>query len=165
MEVEKRKNKVTGFVKEWGWCFVLGVVLPLIVTSIFTKINVSGNSMLPTYHENEKLFLSKIGSIKNQDVVVIDCESEGEEFYIIKRVIAVPNDKLRISGNDVFVNESKISEEYIKDANWNEDHLFDIEMILNENEYYVMGDNRLSSMDSRYIGPVFEKNILGKIIF
>lgn len=162
--MKKVKQFIKYFVKEWALFVIIAIGLPIIITNFITRTTVSGTSMLPTYVDGEKLWLSKVSEINNGDVIVANCAGDKEEFYIIKRVIASPGDRLVIAGNDVYVNDNLLDESYIKDSEWNTDFIFNLDITLDENEYFLMGDNRIESMDSRIIGPINQKNILGKII-
>lgn len=162
--MEKIKKFINYFIKEWALFIILAIGLPLIITNFVTRTTVSGTSMLPTYVDGEKLWLSKVSELKNGDVIVANCSNSEEKFYIIKRLIASPGDRIVIAGNDIYVNDELLKENYIKDKNWNDDYLFNLDVTLGKDEYFLMGDNRIESMDSRIIGPVNRENILGKII-
>ena len=89
---------------------------------------------------------------KRYDIVVIKYENS----RLIKRVIGLPNERIKCVDGIIYINDEKISDEYAT----NETSDFD-EITLKDNEYYVMGDNRLVSKDSRMIGPIVKDKILG----
>ena len=126
----------------------------------FNTIEVSGESMMPTYENGDKLFAYKSKDVSFGDVVVVDSIALDE--YIIKRVIGVPGDHVQVSEAGVFINDEKLEEDYI-----NENMLVDdaIDITLTEGRYFVMGDNRNHSADSRVIGSVADAEVLYEIGF
>lgn len=137
--------------------YIIIVVVVLLVRSfIVTPGLVNGSSMEPTLHNNELVLINKIGlnkEIDRYDIVVVKYENS----TIIKRVIGLPyetveyiNDTLYIDGEIV---NTKVDFEYTKD----------FKLTAGKNEYIVLGDNRNISKDSRIIGPVKERNIIGKV--
>jgi len=137
--------------------YIIIVVVVLLVRSfIVTPGLVNGSSMEPTLHNNELVLINKIGlnkEIDRYDIVVVKYENS----TIIKRVIGLPyetveyiNDTLYIDGEIV---NTKVDFEYTKD----------FKLTAGKNEYIVLGDNRNISKDSRIIGPVKERDIIGKV--
>lgn len=137
--------------------YIIIVVVVLLVRSfIVTPGLVNGASMEPTLHNNELVLINKIGlnkGIDRYDIVVVKYENS----TIIKRVIGLPyetveyiNDTLYIDGEIV---NTKVDFEYTKD----------FKLTAGKNEYIVLGDNRNISKDSRIIGPVKERDIIGKV--
>lgn len=137
--------------------YIIIVVVVLLVRSfIVTPGLVNGSSMEPTLHNNELVLINKIGlnkGIDRYDIVVVKYENS----TIIKRVIGLPyetveyiNDTLYIDGEIV---NTKVNFEYTKD----------FKLTAGKNEYIVLGDNRNISKDSRIIGPVKERDIIGKV--
>lgn len=137
--------------------YIIIVVVVLLVRSfIVTPGLVNGSSMKPTLHNNELVLINKIGlnkGIDRYDIVVVKYENS----TIIKRVIGLPyetveyiNDTLYIDGEEV---GTKVDFEYTKD----------FKLTAGKNEYIVLGDNRNISKDSRIIGPVKERDIIGKV--
>lgn len=137
--------------------YIIIVVVVLLVRSfIVTPGLVNGSSMEPTLHNNELVLINKIGlnkGIDRYDIVVVKYENS----TIIKRVIGLPyetveyiDDTLYIDGEEV---GTKVDFEYTKD----------FKLTAGKNEYIVLGDNRNISKDSRIIGPVKERDIIGKV--
>lgn len=137
--------------------YIIIVVVVLLVRSfIVTPGLVNGSSMEPTLYNNELVLINKIGlnkGIDRYDIVVVKYENS----TIIKRVIGLPyetveyiNDTLYIDGKIV---NTKVDFEYTKD----------FKLTAGKNEYIVLGDNRNISKDSRIIGPVKERDIIGKV--
>lgn len=138
-----KSRLMTGF----GLSMLYVLAFALFFVSNFRTVVVSGPSMLPTFHDRDRVLVSKaywlVGPIKNKDVVVVKGES-GE--YIIKRVY-------RLSGETV--------DFYNAPRNWN---FVEGEFVVPEGSVYVLGDNREVSEDSRAFGPVSKDRILGKVV-
>ena len=147
-------------IKKWLKENLLFTILLLIIIIIriffYSPIRVNGSSMYPTLQDKEFMILNKIGlqkGINRFDIVVV--ESNGK--YIIKRVIGLPGESVMYSDNKLYINGKAIEDNYSKSETENFENI-----ILKNNEYFVMGDNREVSKDSRVIGPVNIKNIKGK---
>lgn len=147
-------------IKKWLKENLLFTILLLIIIIIriffYSPIRVNGSSMYPTLQDKEFMILNKIGlqkGINRFDIVVV--ESNGK--YIIKRVIGLPGESVMYSDNKLYINGKVIEDNYSKSETENFENV-----ILKDNEYFVMGDNREVSKDSRVIGPVNVKNIKGK---
>lgn len=134
------------------------IAVILIRTFIITPVRVDGASMNQTLKNGEILLLYKLANINYGDIVVIDEEKENE--IIIKRIIGMPGDTVKIKDNTVYVNDEILEEDYAYGET------SDYEKItLGEDEYFILGDNRPISKDSRYFGPVKKDEIIGKVIF
>lgn len=134
------------------------IAVILIRTFIITPVRVDGASMDQTLEDGQILLLYKLSNIDYGDIVVLDEEKEGE--IIIKRIIGMPGDTVSIKDNTVYVNDEKIEEDYA----YGETSDYE-EITLGDDEYFILGDNRPISKDSRYFGPVKEDEIIGKVIF
>ncbi len=134
------------------------IAVILIRTFIITPVRVDGASMDQTLNDGEILLLYKLANIDYGDIVVLDEEKENE--IIIKRIIGMPGDTVSIENNTVYVNDEEIEEDYA----YGETSDYE-EITLEDDEYFILGDNRPISKDSRYFGPVKEDEIIGKVIF
>lgn len=149
---EERPNKVVNFVKSLIPYVIIFVVIVLIRTFLITPIVVSGPSMKPTLKGGELMILNKLGDFERFDVVVVDIGYE----EIIKRVIAMPGETIACEKGIIYVNGKMQEDKYGSGVT------FDFEKVtLAEDEYFVMGDNRQDSKDSRHIGPVKKDAIKG----
>lgn len=129
----------------------------LVLLQFIRPIRVVGKSMTPSLHSGQLLIgIHHWKTIKRGDIVVA---STGNEL-LIKRVIALPNERIRISDGKVYINSNRLTESYIKEP-MNTDESYDV--VLGENEYFLMGDNRNESGDSRLYGPFGSDAIQYKI--
>jgi signal peptidase I len=138
----------------------------LIITFLYQPVRVEGTSMLPRLEDRDRLFINKFvyrfTAIERGDVVVFRYPRDPEKSYI-KRVIAEPGDKLRIDHGRVFVNNKAVHEPYVPPEF--RDNRSVTEMTVPDDAYYVMGDHRSISSDSRDFGPVDRSLIYGKAVF
>jgi signal peptidase I len=138
----------------------------LIIVFLYQPVRVEGTSMLPRLEDSDRLFINKfvyhVSSIERGDVVVFHYPRNPELSYI-KRVIALPGDRLRIDHGRVFVNGQLLREPYVPERFT--DDRSQPEMVLLPHQYWVMGDHRSISSDSRDFGPVDRELIYGKAAF
>lgn len=137
---------------------VIVLVVVLIRTFIITPVRVDGDSMKNTLKNGDILLLYKLGSINRLDIIVLDEEKDNEK--IIKRVIGLPGETVAIKKGKIYINDKVIDDEYA----YGETSDYD-KVTLGDDEYFILGDNRLISKDSRYFGPIKKSEIKGKIVF
>lgn len=137
---------------------VIVLVVVLIRTFIITPVRVDGDSMKNTLKNRDILLLYKLGSINRLDIIVLDEEKDNEK--IIKRVIGLPGETVAIKKGKIYINDKVIDDEYA----YGETSDYD-KVTLEDDEYFILGDNRLISKDSRYFGPIKKSEIKGKIVF
>ena len=143
------------FLKESIPYIIIIVVVILIRSFIVTPVRVTGASMSPTLKDGEIMLLYKLAKIERNDIVVIDTDSS--DGYIIKRVIAMPGETIEYTNGSLFINGKKQKD------NFGSGETEDIsKTTMKDDEYFVMGDNREWSKDSRIIGPVKEDEIRGE---
>ena len=135
------------------------VAVILIRTFLVTPAIVDGNSMNDNLKNNDLVIINKliyrISDIKRFDVVVVKNDQDHDK--IIKRVIGLPNETIIYRNNRLYVN-NKLVETSVKFKDTE-----DFEYTTKDNEYFVLGDNRPDSKDSRYLGPFSKKKILGRV--
>ena len=137
---------------------VIVLVVVLIRTFIITPVRVDGDSMKNTLKNGDILLLYKLGSINRLDIIVLDEEKDNEK--IIKWVIGLPGETVSIKKWKIYINDKVIDDEYA----YGETSDYD-KVTLEDDEYFILGDNRLISKDSRYFGPIKKSEIKGKIVF
>lgn len=139
----------------------------MIVIFVIQPVKVEGTSMLPKLHDGERIFINKFiyqfESINRGDIVVFWYPKNPSQSFI-KRVIGVPGDEIRITNGKLYINNSYVPEPYLS-AEYTSNVIPNRYWIVDEHHYFVMGDNRDASNDSRAWGLVPEKYIYGKAIF
>jgi signal peptidase I len=142
------------------------IVSAVIILYLYQPVRVEGTSMLPNLEDQDRLFINKFAyhfeEIRRNDVVVFQFPGDHTKSYI-KRVIALPGDTLRIERGQVYVNEKALKEPYVPLKY--EDDRSQPKMTVPDGEYFVMGDHRSISSDSRDFGPVERNLIYGKAAF
>lgn len=153
-------NKLEKILKFWTPIIISIMICIFLKTMVFTLVSVDGKSMYPTYSGNEILFVTKLDKTYTKgDIVIFDSFDEQNREYI-KRVIGCPNDHLTINNGYVYVNNEKIQEDYLEKKGTTSGN---IDLIVPEGEYFVLGDNRRNSSDSRILGTIKKENIKGKV--
>mgnify|MGYP002544257707 FL=1 len=172
---------ILGFIKVF---VVSAIVILLFVNFVAHPVRVDGRSMYPTLKDGEFGFTNVGGVLLNGvergDIVVVTMKEEGQKTHWVKRVIGLPGDTVSCVNDVVYINGKVLDEtKYIdpdyrqslvdkfgyfnKVPNADNTNVEDFEEVkLKDDEYYVMGDNRPYSKDSRYVGPVKKSQIFAK---
>ena len=130
---------------------IILVAVILFRTFIATPVIVNGPSMQETLHTNDILILRRTDKINRYDIVVANYNGD----KLIKRVMGIPSDKIKCVSGIIYVNNEEVS-------NYGYGTSFDFQqVILGDDEYFLIGDNREDSLDSRYFGPVNKSDISG----
>lgn len=149
-------------IKELFPYIIIVLMVVLIRTFIVTPIQVDGISMEPTLSDNQILLLKKYEkNYKRFDIVVVKLPEE----KLIKRVIGLPGDTIEYKDNKLYVNGKYVKEPFQHGKTEDFEYELDGKKKIPEGYYFVMGDNREHSVDSRIIGPVSKNKIVGKTNF
>ncbi len=146
------------------WVILAAVLFIVVHKFWFTIFVVDGLSMEPTIHDKELVMLKRFGSTANAergDVLAVRYPGDPDHKKYIKRVVGLPGDTVSIKNKKVYINNSPYDEKYIPFGVETEP---DGEWKLAVEEYFLMGDNRPGSNDSRYFGAVEKRFFLGKAI-
>nr|WP_263313865.1 signal peptidase I [Mammaliicoccus sp. Marseille-Q6498] len=155
---------------EWFIAILIALLLLFVVrTFLFIGYVVDGDSMKPTFQDKDRVIVNKLvknfGQIDNGDVIVFHANKDHD---FIKRVIGLPGDSVEMKNNKLYINGTQVKESYLKENETTSD--FSSRTIqgsksdvIPNGEYLVLGDNRNNSRDSREIGFVHEKDIVGKV--
>lgn len=160
---ESKKNSFWELIKFAIIAIVIVVPIRMFVAQPFV---VSGSSMFPTFEDKQYLIVDEISYILGQpnrgDVVIFKYPLDTKKYYI-KRIIGLPNDTVNIQGSDITITNTenpegfKLDQPFILNKSNDNAHYE-----LKSNEYFVMGDNRTNSSDSRSWGPVPKKDLVGR---
>jgi signal peptidase I len=154
-------------IRTWGRDLVVSLLVSgFIIMFLYQPVKVEGTSMQPELVDQERIFINKFvyhwEAINRGDIVVFHYPLDPAKSYI-KRVIAVPGDHVRIDYGVVYVNGKRIEEDYVPPAY--EDSRSYPDTVVPAGNYFVLGDHRNMSNDSRSFGMVDEQYVYGKAVF
>ncbi len=143
------------------------MIMSLIFVFAIQPVKVEGTSMLPRLHDGERIFVNKLiyyglPKLERGDIVVFWYPNDPSKSYV-KRLIGLPGETVEIREGHIFINGKEMQEPYL-DARLNSSHRSNAPIRVKDHYYFVMGDNRDNSSDSRYWGLVPEKYIYGKAL-
>jgi len=166
-QIQKSTEGARSGFQLWVRDFIISVMASFfIITFLYQPVKVEGTSMQPELRDQDRLFVNKFAydfeKISRGDVVVFYYPRDPSKSYI-KRVIGLPGDNIQIRDGRVFVNGKLLGEPYVPRSY--RDVRSMSEITVPPNEYFVMGDHRSISADSRDFGPVPRKLIYGKAAF
>ncbi|WP_300382186.1 signal peptidase I [Clostridium sp.] len=160
-EIKKDNNEKGSFLSEWIIPIISAIILAIIINKfIMFKVLIPSGSMIPTLNVDDRLFVTRLYNLeKLQRGEIIVFYSEEYEKSLIKRLIGLPGDKVKIEEGIVYVNGEKLEERYLG----KKDQLSG-EYEVPEGKYFFLGDNRKESQDSRYwVNPYIDgEDITGK---
>jgi signal peptidase I len=168
---ESTKKEIYSWIKTIA--FSIGIAI-ICKHFIFTPTTVFGESMSPTYEDDDRVMLSKTSEIAHFDVIVFDApDVEGENY--IKRVIGLPGDRIEMKEDVLYINREAFEEPYLTDnreknlsrrltENFTLQEKFGVPTVP-EGMLFVMGDNRLVSKDSRIFGFIPYDSVIGEAKF
>ena len=164
---EKKEKKSLGReIFEWVMVFVVAGALALTVrTLIFEPVRVDGSSMRNTLVDNEFMIATKfdylLGDPERFDIVICDYPNADDGMYRVKRVIGMPGETIELLSGELYVNGEKVEQNFDMTPNQTNFGPFTVP----EDSYFVMGDNRNNSKDSRspMVGPLPRKMIKGHV--
>lgn len=156
-------RKVSRMVNEAIQVVMLAFLFYLALNVIVPRYEVEGSSMEPSFYSTQRVLVSRlhyvIGDPQRGDVIVFERDEN-----LIKRVIGLPGETIRLQDGHVYINDIELNEDYIsafcetgtcRDSSWT----------LGADEYFVLGDNRPYSNDSHNFGPIHRDQIVGKVVF
>lgn len=147
------------------------LVFALVYVFIGQLMEVDGNSMYPTYLNQEKIVTEKVSmkfkQIKRGEVIIFQHPQIKERHLLIKRAVGLPGEIFKISGGSVYINGNKLIEPYLESGVLTKEIEYgviqeDVDYPIPEHTYVLLGDNRGQSTDSRYFGAVLKDNIIGR---
>ena len=169
--VKKVSTPIALLASTWQWFLVavLGMATYWFVSHyVLQSVQVVGASMQPTLHDADRYFLNRwayyLHSPKHQDIVVLKDPTDGA--FAVKRIIATPGEAIYFKKGQVYVNGAPLKEPYLADGTRTFTYFKTNEALIlcGVNQYFVLGDNRGNSFDSRMYGPIPRGNILGAIV-
>ena len=166
---EKKTFSIKKLLLELAFYLVLIFVCIYIVpTYIVQRTVVDGPSMENTLYDEESLIVEKVSyrfvDPNRFDIVVFyPYGREDKENYYVKRIIGLPGEKVQIIGSDIYINDEKLEENFGKDP-ITDPGIASEPIVLGEDQFFVLGDNREVSEDSRIFGPVDSINLEGQVV-
>ena len=173
-------NRTKGFNLKGALDFVVFILIVVVVCFLFLRFVavrsvVDGNSMVPTLNNGDNLIVEKVSyyfhAPERYDIIVFELSKENfdsigqeahKDIHYVKRIIGLPGETVQVKDGFVFINGEKLESDIYGNELINKPYLAADPIVLGEDEYFVMGDNRNNSQDSRSIGPVKKKQFLGR---
>ncbi len=161
------KNILTDIILKWLTDILVILALAgFIIFFLGEKVSVVGNSMAGKIQNGQEILIDKISyelrQVRRFDVIVYNSELSGEKEQVVRRVIGLPGETVQIVDSTIYINGEELKDTYYKGSF--ESGYASSEIKVGKNEYFVLGDNRNLSQDSRfeYVGNINRKDIIGK---
>ena len=137
---------------------IIIIVVVFVRSYIMTPVRVNGTSMYPTLDGGEIMLLNKLGKIDRFDIVVLKLDEK--EDNLIKRIIGLPGETVEIKLGAIYINDKELKDSFGYGVTYDID-----KVTLGQDEYFILGDNRAISLDSRVFGTIKRKEIKGTTNF
>jgi signal peptidase I len=148
------------------WLIVLVILLSMVHFFIASISIVDGVSMEPSLHSGEMMVVNRwqylFGEPKRGDIVTLKFPGDPEHKKYVKRLIGLPGNEVKIENGTVYINRIKLNEKYLASDTYTTP---DLTRVLGNDEYFVLGDNRDNSNDSRIWGPANKRYLIGSGLF
>ena len=158
------KEKIKKILKELYPYVIIVVVVVLFRTFIATPVRVDGSSMDSTLKDGDILILNKLNNnYERFDVVVVEVSIDGRKSKLVKRIIGLPGESIKYEDNELYINDKVVDDVAIeRTSDFTLEEIYNVDSIP-DNYYFVMGDNRNNSRDSRdyTVGLIKKENIIG----
>lgn len=173
IELLPTSNEIKGQFKEFIWETLKVIVISLAIIIpiryfLIQPFYVKGASMEPNFYDHEYLIIDEISYRLNKpargDVIVFRYPNDPSQYFI-KRIVGLPNETIKISGGKItIINGENLNGFILDEKNYLPESYTQgsVDLVLSENEYYLLGDNRSSSLDSRVFGPINGSAIIGR---
>ncbi len=138
-------------------------IISFVISYTMIKGVTASNDMYPTFTEGQKLIAVRSSSYTYGDIVAYESPIEDSDAYIIRRVLGLPGDTVLFQNETIYINGEAIVEDYAYYDKNKEGYHEGVPFTLEENEYFLVGDNRNYCIDSRVLGPISGDLIFGKI--
>ncbi len=139
--------------------FIVTFLVAIVFLHFFRFSVVDGNSMNPTFKDKDQIMVLYTDTLQVNDVAILWSDELDE--YVIKRVIGCSGDHIQISDGKLYRNGARLYETYILEQNWTSDNC---DLIVPDDCYFVLGDNRNNSIDSRVLGTFDKSDVYGRFI-
>lgn len=173
MEGKKEKKKLNTFLEISLYFFLAAALTYFVLVFVGQRTSVNGSSMYPTLEDKDQLIVEKIsyrfGKPKRFDIIVFNEKEAGKEepVHYIKRIIGLPGETVCITDGKIYIDGEELEDTYGYYSNQQEMEGYDFSEpeLIGDDEYFVLGDNRNDSLDSRKIGCISKWDIIGKAVF